>query len=209
MESLTMINEYRGAFESFVKNKTIGPFAKKTDLSGDQVQQELKSFQETRDRYQALDQQPEDQNPTPGQVSVPVKTAFPPAPLSKEQQAVADMFGQAVEGFGRTVKPEDEMLAIKLGKNEVEVEETGIRPGVSFTRTVGNDTYYMNVSFREHTDVVEALHLNSASGTGASHVLQYVLPEEPAEQPKGTVITELDGGIALREDENGVLRWDI
>lgn len=204
-----MINEYRGAFESFVKNKTIGPFAKKTELSGDQVQQELKGFQETRDRYQALDQQTADQNPAPGQVSVPVKTAFPPAPLTEEQQRFADLLDEAVEGIATPVKPEDEMLSISLSDNAVEVEETGIRPGVSFTRTEGNDTYYMNVSFRDNTDVVEALHLNSASGTGSSQVLEYVLPEDQPETPQGTPIQEFDRGMVVREDENGVLRLGV
>jgi hypothetical protein len=202
-----MIQEYRAKFNQFVQHQTIGPFAEKKQLSGDDVNAELESFQATRDKYVAFDQGADDQNKELGQVKVATETAFPPPELSAENKRTKALFEEALSGMDMIADTSNDFLNIKIDDQNIEVEETGTRQGVYFTKTDGNDTYYMSVGFSGETDVVEAVHLNSASGTGTIEKLQVVLPpENEPKEPEGTTILSLGGGGKVLEDADGILR---
>lgn len=204
-----LTNDYRSAFKSFVKNGNIGPFAEKKALTGDQVQTEIDNFKASRDRYESFDQGDHDQNPDKGSVKVATSVAFPEPTPPAEYADFVNQLDSVMEDLDMKADTSNDFLNVEMTDNGIEVEETGTTSGVYFTEVQGNDTYYMGVTFDGNMDVVEAIHVNSASGTGSSSKIRYQVPEEDPQQPNGQVIADLGNGASIRADDDGILRFDF
>lgn len=201
-------NTYRQAFSSFVKTGNIGPFAEKKQLTTQQVDKELELFQQTRERYQALDQSGADENRHPGSLQVHPDIAFPPPAPSKQNESFIKNLDQAIEDLGIGADTSKDRLQVEMTDKQIEVEESGAYAGVSLTRTEGSDIYHMDVSFDGQMDIVTALHIDKATGIGTSQTLRYEVPQDSAGESHGT--SQGNSAMQITEDENGVLRfnWD-
>jgi hypothetical protein len=199
---------YRQAFNSFTKTDNIGPFAQKRELTAEQVEEEINFFQESRERYESLDQGAMDKNPEPGAIKVATEEAFPSPPPAEGYEDLVNNLTAAIDDLGIGADTSNDFLHVKMDTNSVEVEETGTSPGVSFTRTEGDDIFRMDISYDGPMDVIQATHINTADRTGTTHSLSYLVPEETSSEPEGTKIVDLGSGTSLMEDENGVLRFD-